>query len=256
MDFQVEQKISNLIKQQFPDFYDTEGPVMIEAFVYMWQDKLTDKYYIGAHKGTSDDGYVCSSKLMLEEYNARVNDFKKVILAEGSWNDMFAIEGQLLEYFDVKNNKKFYNMHNGNGDFRNKGHSEKTKEKIRNSNKGKHVISGELHPLYGKKMSEEFSIMLSDRNNERIEKGIHQFLEINGGSELAKKREKKRIENKTHHLLKENAGDFQKKLSTQRVKDGTHNFLTPIIVTCPHCGKTGSKGPMNVWHFNKCRKKR
>ena len=89
----------------------------MEAFVYMWQDKITDKYYIGVHKGSSNDGYVCSSKLMLEEYNERETDFRREILAEGSWDDMFELEGQLLEYFDVKNNRKFYNQHNGGENF-------------------------------------------------------------------------------------------------------------------------------------------
>ena len=27
----------------------------------------------------------------------------------------------------------------------------------------------------------------------------------------------------------------------------------PIIVVCPHCGIQGSIGPMNKWHFSKCR---
>ena len=39
MDFQVEQKISNLIKQQFPDFYDTEGPVF-QLFVTAYYEFL------------------------------------------------------------------------------------------------------------------------------------------------------------------------------------------------------------------------
>ena len=115
----------------------------MEAFVYIWQDKLTDKYYIGAHKGGQDDGYICSSKYMLEEYNKRKDDFKKEVLAEGTVEEMFELEMQLLKYFDARNNQKFYNRHNGDGDFICKGVTEETKEKIRLSNKGK-VLSNEI----------------------------------------------------------------------------------------------------------------
>ncbi len=35
-----------------------------------------------------------------------------------------------------------------------------------------------------------------------------------------------------------------------------HKGSYPIIkVTCPHCGKNGSKAPMNIWHFDKCKEK-
>lgn len=31
----------------------------MEAFVYVWTDKITNKLYVGVHKGTLDDGYIC-----------------------------------------------------------------------------------------------------------------------------------------------------------------------------------------------------
>ena len=42
---------------------------MAEAFVYCWTDHKTNKIYIGSHKGDVNDGYVCSSKYMMEEYD-------------------------------------------------------------------------------------------------------------------------------------------------------------------------------------------
>ena len=44
---------------------------MYEAFVYCWTDNLTNILYVGSHKGTEDDGYVCSSKYMMKEYKSR-----------------------------------------------------------------------------------------------------------------------------------------------------------------------------------------
>jgi hypothetical protein len=32
-----------------------------DSFVYCWTDHKTGMLYVGSHKGTIDDGYVCSS---------------------------------------------------------------------------------------------------------------------------------------------------------------------------------------------------
>jgi hypothetical protein len=45
------------------------------AFVYKWTDFKRKMYYIGSHKGTFKDGYICSSKDMMKEYKERPNGF-------------------------------------------------------------------------------------------------------------------------------------------------------------------------------------
>lgn len=55
---------------------------MIEAFVYCWTDKATNKLYIGSQKGSTDDGYICSSKYMLKEFYERPDDFSRQIIAD------------------------------------------------------------------------------------------------------------------------------------------------------------------------------
>lgn len=47
---------------------------MSDSFVYCWHDDQRDMRYIGVHKGSQDDGYICSSKLMLQEYKASIID--------------------------------------------------------------------------------------------------------------------------------------------------------------------------------------
>lgn len=108
-----------------------------EAFVYCWTDHKTDKLYIGSHKGTQDDGYVCSSKLMLEQYKERPDDFTRQIIAEGLLPDIRKLEAKILDSFNVKEDAQFYNQHNGNGDFYCKGHSEKTKKQMSEAKKDK-----------------------------------------------------------------------------------------------------------------------
>lgn len=101
---------------------------MAEAFVYCWTDHRTEKLYVGVHKGKTDDGYICSSKLLLEEFAERPSDFTRQIIAEGAWDDMFCLEGKILEAANVRSNPSFYNQHNGSGDFRTKAISKKTRK--------------------------------------------------------------------------------------------------------------------------------
>lgn len=101
---------------------------MIDAFVYCWTDHLTNKLYVGSHKGTTDDGYICSSKLMMEEYKKRPYDFTRQIVAEGIFDDIRKLEAKILDSADVRNDPMFYNQHNGNGDFHLKGHTEEYKK--------------------------------------------------------------------------------------------------------------------------------
>ena len=100
-----------------------------EAFVYCWTDHKNKKLYIGSHKGTIDDGYICSSKLMLEEYRKRPEDFTRQIVAEGSFKDIRKFEEVLLKRFNVREDANFYNQHNGNGNFYLKNHTEEYKKR-------------------------------------------------------------------------------------------------------------------------------
>jgi hypothetical protein len=88
---------------------------MSEAFVYCWTDRATNKLYVGSHKGSTDDGYVCSSKHMLKEYRERPADFSRQIVAEGLHSDMRKFEGAILKSVNAKVDEQFYNKHNNDG---------------------------------------------------------------------------------------------------------------------------------------------
>jgi hypothetical protein len=129
---------------------------MAEAFIYCWTDTNRNMLYVGTHKGTPDDGYVCSSKLMLEEYNKRPQDFKREVMAFGSYNNMISFETKILKAANAAEDMSFYNQHNGDGNFFNKGHTEATRAKLkiaRNKRTDK--------PRLGKKLSEEGKINAS-----------------------------------------------------------------------------------------------
>jgi hypothetical protein len=74
----------------------------MEAFVYCWTDKATNKLYVGSHKGLTNDGYICSSKYMLEEYKNRPDDFSRQIIAEGNLKDIRKLETKILQSARIK----------------------------------------------------------------------------------------------------------------------------------------------------------
>lgn len=103
----------------------------MEAFVYCWTDKKTNMLYVGSRKGHPQDGYICSSKLMLQEYKNRPKDFSRQVIAEGLFVDMRKLEEVILKSVNAAKDKHFYNMHNGSGKFIFKGHTEESKKKLR-----------------------------------------------------------------------------------------------------------------------------
>lgn len=131
----------------------------MEAFLYCWTDNKLNMLYIGVHKGSKIDGYVCSSKLMLEEYKNRPNDFTRQIIAEGSYSDILNLENLLLKSVNAANNDIFYNQSNGNSKFYCRKHTKETRLKIEISNKNpdgtdKRARSGMENGMYGRKHNE------------------------------------------------------------------------------------------------------
>ena len=103
----------------------------MNSFVYKWTDTLTGKMYIGVHKGTINDGYVCSSRYMLDEYQKRPTDFIREILEYGTFESCIAKESMLLCEVNAAGNTHYYNQSNGDGKFFHIGpHTTETKRKI------------------------------------------------------------------------------------------------------------------------------
>lgn len=137
---------------------------MTEAFLYQWYDKLTGKKYIGVHKGTPNDGYICSSKTMLEQYSIRHEDFNREIILFGTIDEMILAESKLLTEVNAAKNALYYNMHNGDGKFYNKGHNEETKSKLKVA-RNKRIDK----PRLGKPLSEEGKLKASASAKLRVQ---------------------------------------------------------------------------------------
>jgi hypothetical protein len=107
-----------------------------KAFVYCWKNKIDGRRYIGSHKGSFDDGYICASKTMLEDYNQNSCLFiRQILMVFDNYDDAINYEKALCRKVDAKNNSKFYNKHNGDGKIYREtySHEEITKKKISNS---------------------------------------------------------------------------------------------------------------------------
>ena len=124
----------------------------MEAFVYCWTDRMTNKLYVGSHKGSIDDGYICSSKTMKEEYTKRPNDFVRQIIAMGNYEDIRNLEFKILDAANASKDEMFYNLHNGASNFK---LSEEAIKKSVASKRKRGFFNPENNPMYGKRHSEE-----------------------------------------------------------------------------------------------------
>lgn len=87
------------------------------GFVYLWRDRKYNRFYLGCHWGTEDDGYICSSTWMRNSYRRRPQDFKRRILSkiydrkellkeEYNWLQMIKEEELGQKYYNI--NKHHY----------------------------------------------------------------------------------------------------------------------------------------------------
>ena len=136
------------------------------GFVYIWYDKKYKRYYIGSHWGTTEDGYICSSKWMLNSRKRRTDDFKRRILKivtdrktlldeEYDWLQLIPHEQLGKGYYNLTNH---HNRHWSTDPIRSKS----VGEKISKANKGKSWNKGRSHWNKGRSPSLETRKKISD----------------------------------------------------------------------------------------------
>ena len=108
----------------------------MEYFVYIWHDRLRNMFYVGSHEGSTDDGYVSSSRWLNFEFKFRPSDFRrKIISFVRSRDEMLRIEYDLIMSIkDHEFGKKYYNLKIGKpkGSLPwNKGLSSNTDERVK-----------------------------------------------------------------------------------------------------------------------------
>ena len=86
---------------------------MSEAFVYLWRNAKTKKFYLGSHKGTIDDGYTHSSRFLPDfPHSSKVvpDHYTRRILAYGTASEMYRLEYKLHANRKAKCWDRYYNV--------------------------------------------------------------------------------------------------------------------------------------------------
>ena len=208
-----------------------------EAFVYCWTDHLKEMIYVGYHKGIMDDGYICSSKIMLEQYEQRQQDFTRMIIAHGTREDMQKLETKILISMNAKKDESCYNQHNGNGFYKLKFCTEETKRKMSLSSLGKkHTEEARLKMSLAKK-GKPRKWKTSDETKEKL------IVAFTGRHHTEESIEKMRLAKK----------NFKHDEEAKR-KIGESFKNRPLLI-CPYCNKEGKGGAMMRYHFDNCKLK-
>jgi len=151
------------------------------GFIYIWRDKKHDRYYVGSHWGTEDDGYVCSSVHMKRAYERRIQDFKRRIIErfkdrskineiEHRWLQMMKPEElKGVRYYNQRNHRfGNWSINENNLDVKAKISKTLTGQKQSEETKAKRAVSmkkaweeGRMKGMTGKTHSDEYRTRLS-----------------------------------------------------------------------------------------------
>ena len=80
-----------------------------KPFVYLWRDRLFNRYYLGYHNG-NDPYYRCSSKIVKKELRVRPEDFTRRIIKKGPVKEMSMLERKLLQKRKHHFGNRYYNL--------------------------------------------------------------------------------------------------------------------------------------------------
>lgn len=205
----------------------------MEAFVYCWTDIGTNKLYIGVHKGTPDDGYVCSSKPMMEEYTNRPNDFSRQNVTSGSFKEMYVLETAILKAAGADKDPGYYNQALNTGPFYHKGsHRDESRLKMSVAAKASWTLERKT-----KKSAEQTG------KTHTPESRAARRIAMNGKNRGTRSPETRaKISVALIGSIPWNKGKSTGPVGPQSK------------IVCPYCQKIGGPGSMKRWHFDRCKK--
>lgn len=163
------------------------------GFIYVWYDRKHKKYYLGRHWGLENDGYICSSTNMRNNFKNRPEDFKRRIVSRihTSIEDLIVEEQRWLDMINLYElNEKYYNKTKSSTTPSTKGYNHTTETKIKISLGNK-----------GKKLSDDTKQLLREANKKQFEDPYQIQL---------RKQKSKELWSDTEYLKKQNKARLRK----------------------------------------------
>ena len=206
------------------------------AFVYKWDNVVTNEYYIGVHKGSVDDSYKGSGALFKRKYKKNPDQWKRTIV-EIFEEYALALEAALVTETEAYYDRRCLNMKPGGigggvkwDSSRRARHSQLMKNTWRDAD-------------YRIKLSRATSeVWTEEYINRRRDEGTLGFGEFDRTKSVATRRAGVGYKHRLGYVFSEES----KTLLSQKAK-------TREKIECPHCSKVGAIPQMRQWHFEKCK---
>ena len=204
----------------------------MDSFVYRWTNLTLNKTYTGWHKGTEDDGYICSSASdqFWKDYNNSAYKWQREILFQGTMPECQLLESQLLDSVDITSDSIYNNRNNLMFNL-----NDEVRAKLKTA-----ALKRGKNPEYRNAQAERTRAQWAanpERRRIQSEKAKQQVMT----DEI---KEKIRVARANQVITKES-----------RLKSASTIKNTPDIV-CPHCDTIGRYlGSMKKKHFDNCESK-
>ena len=218
------------------------------GFVYIWRDRKHNRYYIGSHWGTEDDGYVCSSPWLMQAYKKRPQDFKRKIIKRVYSTRMNLLNEEfkwlsLIKQHEIK--IRYYNLN-----IKSTGHWTAYPENVKTIQEKISIKTKEA--MQKPEVRQKYEEGLKTRNCRSSD------LEVRTKRSASMKGKNRGSLNKLESLSKAWEANRGKSLSQDhkdKIKSaGIFTQINNKRVTCIVCGFEGNPGNIGRYHNNKCKK--
>jgi hypothetical protein len=221
------------------------------GFVYIWRDRKHNRYYIGSHWGTEDDGYVCSSSWLLKAYKIRPQDFKRKILKRiySTRADLLNEEFKWISFIKPNEIKvRYYNLN-----IKSTGHWTAYPENVKNIKQKISLRTKEAMNTQEVRQKYEEGLKTRDCRSSDIEVRAKRSASMKG-------KNKDRVY--TEIALQNIRSAAKKRIGkalTQEHRDkikssGVFKQINHKRIACKVCGFEGNPGNIGRYHNDKCKK--
>lgn len=216
------------------------------GFVYIWYDRKHKRYYVGSHWGTEDDGYICSSKWMMQAYKLRPKDFKRRIISRmhSCKQDILFEENRWLSMIKPNEIKtRYYNLriHEFGHWSADKDLEHTTRERISIKTK---------EAMQRPEVRENYLAAMKNRDNRSSDlevraKRSKSMIGKNVGKDTSKAIEAARLVNTGRNI----SDDHRSKIAAA----GVFKAMNSKKIKCKYCGTEGNPGNIGRYHNDKCK---